>query len=298
MRSVERRAERVPPGDRASDDRRQRAGRKASRRAWRATLYRVHEEPDPQRVERLARRWPRSACRRPDERAALAVAGGRAGRPHLAGSRTTAIRRSRRRAFASLILRSLKQASIRPQHRSRRAALAAYCHFTSPIRRYPDLVCHRALLSAVGGGEREPAGPEGSRSSSVDLRTRARGDEDRARRRRRGEMLRLSNRCSSRSGPEQGLHGRDHRSHLRGRVRRVRRRIRGDERAGDPAFEGMLPVRLLGEPGAGPRGAPAALRRSPLRRTARRARVVGAERAGHDPSRRAHGRDASPGRPA
>src|SRR5204862_7085456 len=57
-----------------------------------------------------------------------------------------------RRALTSLVLRSLKQAYY--DHRNLgHAGLASprYCHFTSPIRRYPDLVCHRALLSVVTG---------------------------------------------------------------------------------------------------------------------------------------------------
>jgi ribonuclease R len=60
-----------------------------------------------------------------------------------------------RRALASLVLRSLKQAYYDHGNLGHAGLQSPnYCHFTSPIRRYPDLVCHRALLAAVAG---EPA---------------------------------------------------------------------------------------------------------------------------------------------
>jgi ribonuclease R len=62
-----------------------------------------------------------------------------------------------RAGLTSLVLRSLKQAYYSPRNLGHAGlSSAAYCHFTSPIRRYPDLVDHRALLSAVGGGEEPP----------------------------------------------------------------------------------------------------------------------------------------------
>lgn len=57
----------------------------------------------------------------------------------------------------TMVLRSLQKAVYRPDE-TRHSGLAspAYLHFTSPIRRYPDLVVHRALVHALGLGEPAP----------------------------------------------------------------------------------------------------------------------------------------------
>ncbi len=62
-----------------------------------------------------------------------------------------------RAGLTSLVLRALKQAHYSPSPLGH-AGLGSdhYCHFTSPIRRSPDLVCHRALLSTIGAGEHAP----------------------------------------------------------------------------------------------------------------------------------------------
>jgi len=122
-------------------------------------LYRVHERPDPERVERLADQLATLEVPTPplpepmssSQAAELLGVISRRVEEHV--QRTG----SGRLALSSLLLRSLKQAYYSPRNLGHAGLQSStYCHFTSPIRRYPDLICHRALLSAVGGGEEAP----------------------------------------------------------------------------------------------------------------------------------------------
>ena len=109
-------------------------------------LYRVHARPDPDRFSEL--------------RLYLTGLGLKVAHPEHVQPRdfTKLIRQTADRPDATAImmtmLRSLTHAEYSPENIGHFGlALDSYAHFTSPIRRYPDLLVHRAIRHITSGGK-------------------------------------------------------------------------------------------------------------------------------------------------
>jgi ribonuclease R len=109
------------------------------------TLYRVHGSPEEDRLEQLreflrgfAIELPRDRQLTPDDFGAIlrGVAGN-----------------DEARLIETVVVRSMPQAVYQPQSIGHFGlALQHYAHFTSPIRRYPDLIVHRGIRHVLRGG--------------------------------------------------------------------------------------------------------------------------------------------------
>ncbi len=107
-------------------------------------LYRIHEGPTPEKLE---------ALRTFMGEVGFGVGGGE--KPH-AKDYSKLMQQIKDRPDAQLLqtvlLRSMQQAVYSPDNVGHFGlAYEAYAHFTSPIRRYPDLLIHRAIKAVVNG---------------------------------------------------------------------------------------------------------------------------------------------------
>ncbi|MBB3259603.1 ribonuclease R [Paraburkholderia bannensis] len=142
-------------------------------------LYRVHAGPSAEKLENL-RTFLRGM--------GLSLGGGDT--PH-ASDYAALMAHIRDRPDAqmlqTMLLRSMQQAVYSPDNIGHFGlAYEAYAHFTSPIRRYPDLLTHRAIYAILQGKKYQPAAPQGVElNTALSPRARAMQAEDEEKRGKR-----------------------------------------------------------------------------------------------------------------
>jgi ribonuclease R len=116
-------------------------------------IWRIHEHPDPASILALVKTFEALGVPTPpipDSFAGAEAARLAAEAATRAGRYAETARRGRS-TFVPRVLRALKQAEYRARTGPHSGlATMHYAHFTSPIRRYPDLVNHRSLLTLLG----------------------------------------------------------------------------------------------------------------------------------------------------
>lgn len=115
----------------------------------RPALFRVHEGPSAEKLENLRAFLGELS---------LDLAGGIKPTPeHYQSLLKTVDAREDAHIIQTMLLRSLSQAVYQPENAGHFGLhFNAYAHFTSPIRRYPDLLVHRAIRAVIRSAVKNP----------------------------------------------------------------------------------------------------------------------------------------------
>ncbi len=109
------------------------------------TLYRVHGQPEEERLEQLRQFLSGFAIELPRDRD-LEPQDINAVLQRILGNEEAHL-------IQTVVIRSMPHAAYQPENIGHFGlALAEYAHFTSPIRRYPDLLVHRGIRHVLRGG--------------------------------------------------------------------------------------------------------------------------------------------------